>query len=318
MRRHVLWVAAWLLPFILAVLFFIKGRHYDPAFFEPPAAEFSALPVPSAMGEWVLEGAQTLPAERMFEKINGKADYYLQYGAVELCSGEWVANGQSEGSDSAGAERWDMYLYRFKEEQGARGAYIGERPADGRAIEGAEGYTVPGQAVIAAGTFYLQLNAQAAAADASAAIDLALALAPILSGSASEMQSEAVLDLVALAGDSLVGDSEGFLPESAFGFSALNKVRTVQVSLNGSEAIWFTASGNAETVAAYAEELAMYGGENLFSQNGGSGGSMFNSWEFAGILNGMVWGIHDAPSREALLQHWDLLKEKLQTLPEAP
>ena len=308
MRRHVLWVAAWLLPFILALLFFIKGQCYNPAFFEPPAAEFFALPVPLSVGDWALEGAQTLSAERMFEKINGKADYYLQYGAIELCSGEWVAHGQ----------RWDMYLYRFKEEQGARGAYAGERPADGRTIEGAEGYAVPGQAVITTGSFYLQLNAQTAAADASVAIDLALALAPILGGSASESQSEVMLDLAALAGDAMVGDPEEFLPESAFGFSALNKVRAIRVSLNGSEAVWFTAPGDVETVAAYAEELAMYGGENLFSQNGGSGGSMFGTWEFAGVLNGAVWGIHNAPSREALLQHWEALGERLQTLSEAP
>ncbi len=307
MLRRVLLIAGWLLPVMLVLFFFVKGRHYDPAFFEPPAAESSALPVPSTVGEWVLEGAQSFPADRMFEKINGKADYYLQYGAIELCSGEWVANGQ----------RWDMYLYRFKEEQGARGAYIGERPSDGKAIEGVGGYTVPGQAALAAGPFYLQLNAQAAGADTRAAVELALALVSTW-GRARPPGEPEEINLAALAGDAMVGDPEGFFPESAFGFSVLNNVRTIQVSLNGSEAVWFTMPGNAETIAAYAEELAMYGGGNLFSQNGGSGGSMFNSWEFAGILNGTVWGIHNAPSREALLQHWDALKEKLQTLSETP
>lgn len=308
MRRRILLVAGWLLPFILAALFFIKGQHFNPEFFEPPTAELSVLPVPSAVGEWVLEDAQTLSADRMFEKIDGKSDYYLQYGATELCSGEWVANGQ----------RWDMYLYHFAEGQGARGAYTGERPAERLAVEGVEGYTVPGQAVMVAGSFYLQLNAQAAAADAGIAMDLALALAPYLEGGTSETQADAGIDLVTLAAANRIGEAEEFLPESAFGFSALNKVRTIQVSLDGAEVFWFTLPGDAEAIATFAEELATYGGENLFSQDGGSGGSMFGSWEFAGMLNGAVWGIHNAPSREALLQHWAVLGERVRALSETP
>ena len=306
--RRVLLAAGWLLPLILGVLFFVKGQHYDSDYYVPPASETSALPVPLALGDWVLEGAQALPADRMFEKINGKADYYLQYGATGLCSGEWVAYGQ----------RWDMYLYRFAEGQGARGAYAGERPSDGIAIEGAEGYTVPGQAAMVAGSFYLQLNAQTANADAGVAADLALELGALLGGEDGGPQTEAVVDLVKLAADSNVGDPEGFLPESAFGFSALNKVRTITVLQDGTEAVWFTSPGEADTIAAYAEELAMYGGENLFNHGGGSGGAMFGSWEFAGIINGVVWGIHNAPSREALLQHWEALEERLQAQLETP
>jgi len=138
MLRRILLTAGWLFPVVLLVLFAVKGRFYDPAAFAPPAMENSALPMPTAVGDWMLEEAMVLPADRMYEKIDGKADYYLQYGADELSSGEWVANGQ----------RWDMYLYRFKTEQGARGAYNGERPSDGAPLEGLEGYAVPGQAVM--------------------------------------------------------------------------------------------------------------------------------------------------------------------------
>ncbi len=308
MPRRFLLSAGWLFPIVLALSFVVKGRYYDPAFFTPPASLIAALPVPSAVAGWVLEGGVSLPADRMFEKINGKADYYLQYGAVELCSGEWVANGQ----------RWDMYLYRFKEVQGARGAYGGERPSDGKAIEGIEGYTVPGQAAIAAGSFYLQLNAQTAAADTGPAVELALALAPGLGGSSPASADDAAVDLSVLAGDAMVPDSEGFLPESAFGFSVFNNVQTVRVGLDGTEAVWFTAPGDAAAVSAYADELAMYGGEELFNQDGASGGSMYGSWGMAGILNGAMWGVQNAPAREALLQHWNALQAGLKTLSERP
>ena len=301
MLRRLLLTAGWFFPVVLLIVFAVKGRFYDPAAFTPPASEISALPMPTAVGDWVLEEGIVLPADRMYEKINGKASYYLQYGADALCSGEWVENGQ----------RWDMYLYRFETEQGARGAYSGERPADGRPIEGSEGYTVSGQAALAVGKFYLQLNALVANADAGPAVELAMSLLPFLAESPDGAEADAQIDLVTLAGEAMVGDAEGFLPESAFGFSVFNNVRTVQVALDGTEAVWFTTSGDTELVAAYVEEFSMYGGEGLFTADGASGGSMFGTWGLAGVLSGELWGVQNATSRPVLMQHWKVLKERL-------
>ena len=55
----------------------------------------------------------------------------------------------------------------------------------------------------------------------------------------------------------------------------------------------------------------MYGGEELFSEEGASGGSMFGSWGIAGVLDGAVWGVQSAPSREALMEHWKVLKGRV-------
>lgn len=306
--RRILLTAGWFFPVVLLVLFVVKGRSYDPAAFTPPASGISALPMPAVVGDWVLEEGIVLPADRMYEKINGKSDYYLQYGADELCSGEWVANGQ----------RWDMYLYRFETEQGARGAYNGERPSDGQPIEGSEGYTVPGQAAMTVGKYYLQLNALVANADTGPAVELARSLLPFLVESPDGAETDAQIDLAALAGESIVGDAEGFVPESAFGFSVFNNVRTVQVAVDGDEAFWFTTSGDDALVAAYVEELTMYGAEDLFAEDGAAGGAMFGSWGLAGVLNGEVWGVQNAPSRAALMLHWNTLKERLSTKAEVP
>lgn len=308
MARRILLLIGWFFPLCVALLFVLKGRRYDPAVFTPPASEVSSLPLPVAVNEWVLEDGLVLPADRMYEKINGKADYYLQYGADELCSGEWVA----------GDQRWDMYLYRFKTEQGAGGAYNGERSADGIPIESIQGYTVPGQAALAIGRYYLQLNALTADADPDPAVKLALALVPYLSETTEGTGAKADIDLVALAGEDMSGDAEGFVPENAFGFSVFNKVRTVEVALDGATAVWFTTDGDAGLVSAFAEELAMYGGEELFTENGASGGSMFGSWGMAGVLDGAVWGVQNAPSKEVLLQHWNALQERLGTASEEP
>ncbi len=302
MLPRVLLIAGWILPVVVLLLFLVKGQFYNPAFFTPPASEVTALPIPVSLGSWVLTDGVFLPADRMFEKINGKSDYYLQYGAMDLSSGEWEASGQL----------WDMYLYHFEAEQGARGSYNGEKPVEGQPLEGVEGYTLPGQVALTVGTYYLQLNALTAGADTAPAIELAKALIPHLSQTGDGESGVDQVDLVALAGNDIAGDAEGFIPENAFGFSSFNKVRTVDVSLNSNAAVWFTTAGDDATVAAYSEELAMYGGEELFTEGGASGGSMFGSWSIAGVIDGQVWGVQNATSREALMDHWNILKERME------
>jgi hypothetical protein len=308
MFRSVLMGAAWLFPLVLLLLFLVKGRYYDADIYLPSVMESAALPMPVALSGWVLETPEFLPADRMYEKINGKSGYYEQYGAEGLYSGEWVLD----------AQRWDMYLYSFKTRQGALGAFNGERPSDGTAIDGVEGYAVPGQAAVSIGRYYLQLNALAAEADPGPAVELALALAPCFREAGPDSGPASEIDLMALAGQNFSGDAEGLMPENAFGFTALDNVRTVEVSLKGDDAVWFTLNGDAGTVAAYAGELAMVGGEALFTEDGASGGSMFGSWGMAGVLNGSVWGVQNATSREALMTHWNTLKARLATGSEAP
>ena len=155
-------------------------------------------------------------------------------------------------------------------------------------------------------------------ADAGPAVELAMSLLPFLAASPDGAETNTQIDLIALAGEAMVGDAEGFLPESAFGFSVFSNVRTVQVALDGAEAVWFTTPGDKAQVAAYVDELAMYGGEDLFTEDGASGGSMFGTWGLAGVLSGEVWGVQNMSSREALMLHWSALREKVTIQAEAP
>ena len=301
-------IAGWTFPLLVLLFFAVKGQYYNPALFVPATSVVSSLIVPSSVGNWILEDGLTLPADRMYEKINGKSDYYLQYGVVELITGEWIGNGQ----------RWDMYLYHFEMEQGAEGAYTGEKPGNGKSVEGMDGYMLPGQVALSAGTYYMQLNALTADADAAPAVELAKALIPHLESVTDQAEGGVKVDLVELADRNMTGDAEGFVPESAFGFSVFNNVRTVDVILNDDPATWFTMAGDTNTVTAFAEELAIFGGEGLFSKDGVAGGSMFGSWSIAGVVKGAVWGTHNAPSHESLMQHWATLQERLNTTSESP
>lgn len=301
---RLLFTAGWLFPFVLVVLFFWKGMQYDSAVYEPPTVEGGfVLPVPSSVGEWTLGGGESLSADRMFERINGRADYYLQYGCTALHYGEWAAGGQ----------QWDMYLYEFSSPTGARGAFDGERPKEGRSLSGINGYSLLGQVSAVAGTFYIQLSALQMAADAEPAEKLVAALALELGGDAGGAVEEgAALSPSALAADAAVADSENYVPESAFGFSAFKEVQNVRVVVNGVEATWFRSAGASDSLTVYVGELLEYGGEELFEVDGGTGGSMFGSWEFSTVIDDALWGVRDAASKEILLKHWAVLKTALE------
>jgi len=150
-------------------------------------------------------------------------------------------------------------------------------------------------------------------ADTVSAEKLVTALALGLGGDADDTAEEgAELSPSVLAGESAVPDSENYLPESAFGFSAFKEVQSVRVVLDGSEAVWFRSAGNQDSLTTYAGELSGYGGKELFEQDGGAGGSMFGAWEFAAVAEGTIWGVRGAASKEILLQHWAALKMTLE------
>lgn len=303
-NRRLLFSAGWFFPFVLAGLFFWKGTQYDPAFFEPPVTESeSGAPIPAAVDGWTLAADESLPADRMYERINGRASYYLQYGAVTLHYGTWSADEQT----------WDMYLYEFSAPAGARGAFEGEAPSESRELEGVKGYALPGQVAAVGGTFYLQLSAYQAKAATAAAEKLAVELALTLGGD-EEMSDDAKEERTpsALAGEAAIAETEEYLPQNAFGFSSLQMVRTVWVALDETETVWFRAVGGAEELTDYADELTDYGGSELFEADSGTGGSMFGSWEFVAEIDGALWGIRDAASKETLLKHWFAMKTALE------
>jgi hypothetical protein len=289
--------AGWLFPPVLVAVLLWSGRSVDPALVEPPApsaAPGAALPRPEG---WTLSGAASYPAERMYEKINGKAPYYHEYGAVSLDSGTW----------SDGSNRWDMLLYRFATPDGARGAFRGERPDERADVPG--GYTTPGMAAASAGTAYVQLLAHRPEADPAPAADLARSLlAPFEAGDPAGKPAE--ISLADLAGEASAGDVKTS-PRSAFGYSAFDGVEHVEVELDGRRARWYRMPGGEETLAAYRDELSLVGAEDVFDIDHGAGAQVFGSWELAAVRGGRVVGVRDAASRQDLVRHWETFEQAL-------
>ena len=301
LSRKFLIGSGYLLPPLLLILFFWKGQHYDPARFRPPGADRVAIPVMDTSGDWLLQNEQAFSADRMYQKINGKAHYYLEYGATKLFTGEWVEQG----------DVWDMYLYEFETAKGAHGAFTGERPGERMALPGVEGYSVPGMVAASGGFYYLQLTAQTADADPQSVEALVRTFMDQLGGEMDEHPQETTL--MDLAGDAAQSDSEEYIPENAFGFSSLHDVNHIRVRIEGVEAIWFSMPASDEVVNAYKNELQSYGGQDLFDLPDGFGGSMFGSWELIAVDGDQVWGVRNAASRAELMKHWNALRAGLNS-----
>ncbi len=293
--------ALWILPFALVCLLYIEGRHIDPAYVEPPGADagLSAVPFPLEAAGWSFGSLESYPRDRIYEKINGRLQYYEQYDVEHLYAGTWSKENRS----------WDLYAYVFPDEVSARGALSGERPPEAEPLDGIYGYRVPGMVAAAGGTLYVQLIASSPQADA----EEVLPLLPILTGMPDDAEpaGRSPLTPAELAGDLAVPDSESLLPENAFGHTSLQQVQTVRVVLDDQEAIWFLARGGRAELEHFAGELETYGADSRFELDGARGGDMYGEWAIAGILENGLWGIAQASSRDGLIQHWQQLKTRM-------
>ena len=289
-------------PPLLVLGLYLEGRVADPAYSLSSVSEAaSAFPFPDQVDGWTLESPEIFPRERIYEKINGKMQYYEQFDVQRLYCATWTRNN----------EAWDCYAYEFVEPPSAFGAYVGERPPGAVDLSDVTGYSVSGMAAAVGGIRYVQLVAQTPQADPQAILALLTELVPDSAPRAAD--AEAPLTPAQLAGSDAVPDSVAFFPENAFGHAALQDAQAVRVSLPEGEGLWFSARGNAQAIAAFARELQDYGAEELFEIDGAQGGNMFGTWEMVGLIDGELWGVAQAPDRVALLAHWNLLKERRTT-----
>lgn len=100
-----------------------RGAHPDPELFATPLASTSRGPLPSDLADagWREGSVSTFDAEHLFEKIDGRADYYKSFGFKRL-----YCVSLTQGDSTA----IDIELYDLGRPANALGAYAGERPAE--------------------------------------------------------------------------------------------------------------------------------------------------------------------------------------------
>jgi hypothetical protein len=279
-------------PFVLLAVLAWTGGTVDSAYTTPPQeATGAGLELPGELAGWTLKGAEWFAAERMFEKINGKAPFYLDFGAQGLYAGTWERDGVA----------WDMYVYAMQAPGGAEGVFISERPEQSEpARAGDEAYVTAGSLVFRAGPYYVQLGALSQEADTDAARALAREIVKALPGSETAAEARGP----ALPEEKQVSGTHDVIPRDAFGFSALTGVRAAQYVHGGATTTWFVVEGTRDVVDAYGNELRMYGGEEIFETEHGIGGRFMGSWEYVGATEAGVHGVRDAATRAHVIDHW--------------
>jgi hypothetical protein len=114
------------------------------------------LPLTDVPAGWVVvkEGdrhLETFNADNLFEKIDGRAESFIQYDVRGMAYADY----HPEGDDSADVQ---LYIYEMGSPLKALGKFGSEKPDGAKALEiGSAGYTSAGSTIFYAGKYYNQL-----------------------------------------------------------------------------------------------------------------------------------------------------------------
>jgi hypothetical protein len=279
-----------------------RGAHPDPDLFgEPKGAgaaaarvvERGALPPALAAFGWRERGLARFGPDRLYEKIDGRADYFLSRGCRSL---SFVTLER----EASAATAVDLELYDMGSAQNALGALAGEKPPEVRASSaaGTQWYAVRNALFLSRGSHY----ARAIGSDESAEVQAQLA--------ALRSALEARLP----AGErpwshALFADALGVAPdrieyhrENAFSFGFARNVHAALLDDGESEA-FVAPSADAGAAQALAERF-----ERGFLEYGTAvprGGATWVKDRYLGSFaraqseGAMVLGIRGAPRIEA-------------------
>ncbi len=156
---------------ILMLLAAIVGAYVGQLATEPPSRRETGFP--AGLSEWRVPAQfERFTPDNLFEKINGRADFYLKFHFQELQYGSY-----SHVTDAG--RTVDVYCYVLTTPADAKSAYDAERPPQHVSIQvGDEGYEAGGAVFFRQGNRYLQvLPSQFTAAGAADARHLAKQLA---------------------------------------------------------------------------------------------------------------------------------------------
>ena len=192
--------------------------------------------------------------ETLYQKIDGRADLYVQYRVVGLTFGAYAGTNDPDHAI-------DVYWYDMGEPQNALGIYRAESPEQPAAAGiGQQSYAAEGAVFfIKAGSYVQVLPAFPDAGDAAAALEIARRIAPLIEDRTSDLWA---LDVLPRAGR--IEDSFEYLSENAFGLSFLSNVYTAEYDRDGGRVTLFVHRENDE--AAALPLLDQY--RAYFEQNG--------------------------------------------------
>jgi len=181
--------------------------------------------------------------DNVHEKIDGRADLYLQFQMASLTFGVYMQERDE-------AKSIDVYWYDMGTPQNALGIFRAEQPEDAESLPiGRTGYVGGGAAFFIKGASYVQvLPAGEEADDAQAAMEIARRIAAGIEGDSEDRWADDVLP-----SEGRVKDSLEYLAKDAFELDFLGDVYAAEYETDDGELTLFVhrAADEAEAGALY-------------------------------------------------------------------
>ncbi|MDD5134490.1 MAG: hypothetical protein PHP01_03650 [Phycisphaerae bacterium] len=190
----------------------------------------------------------------LYEKIDGKADLYLNNGFVSLQCRRFVSK--------SAKDNWaEVYFYDMAEPQNGFAVYSMQKRSNSAPLSPVQfGYSVSDSVYAAIGKYYIEISLSA---DDETLLNFASAAARKIASIISPGKTSIpLLDFFPI--ENLVPDSFKFIPADAFGCSELVNIFSAEYKINNNTITAFiTVSNPAETYKKYHRFLIDNGGEEL-------------------------------------------------------
>ena len=310
---------------ILAVLLVIAGSilykqsRYNPELFDPDQAigvgnKIADLPTLSlesfaAEGFKAIGGLENYNPGTLYEKINGKADLYLEAGFAELFCQRFVSQ--------ADPGLWyEVYVYDMSLAVNAFSVYSAQKRAEIVLVDWTRfGYRTTDALFLSVGKYYVE---SVASEDSGELLEGIMVWGRNFSSHMASGITE-IEESTLFPNEYLVADSFGLKVSDAFGFSGMKNVFTSKYEIDAEEVMAFLSRLPNEQ---NAKELAI-SYYNFLIENGASDvesgivNENFKVTDFYGsteiiFLNGSyIGGVHEADNLQAALKVAKMLYEKM-------
>jgi hypothetical protein len=210
------------------------------------------------------ENIETYNSDNLYEKIDGKADLYLNNGFVSLQCRRFADSSAIAlaKADKSSKGRWaEVYLYDMANGENAFAVYSLQKRSESTPLDWAQfGYWTSDSLYAAAGKYYIEIflssedqtllaSAQSAARRISSAISAGRTEIPILN---------------LFPAENLVADSFKFIKADAFGCGDLKNIFTAEYKINGNNVTAYLSKDSAvETYKKYYRFLMDNGAKEL-------------------------------------------------------
>ncbi|MBX7246769.1 MAG: hypothetical protein K1X53_14830 [Candidatus Sumerlaeaceae bacterium] len=308
-------VGALILVALVAIAFAVyqKQFRYDAALFSPPAetsehddggspgqaeagSGFAAL-LPASLK--VMGAAETFDRESLSDKIDGKAELYLECGFESLTC--------QRVADAAKPAAWfELFVYDMGSPLNAFAVFSNQRRSDAQPADvGPFAYTAGASLFVSHGRHYVEAIASEISPELAASI--METCRNFVRANAAPKTELSALDL--LPRENLLPNSAALLLKDAFGFDKWDNVVTADYTIGGTTTTAFLSRRQspaeaAELAAAYHTMLTRdMGGENIApppsAVPGIRGANMLGDTELVFAVGNFVVGVHAARTAEA-------------------